>query len=403
MEFEKVVLDGVENIGKRVDSIKSQQEQLLGDVGRLSDETKSALADLGKVKENANQVQAQLARIDRALAMEKRLNFRDPVQRFVNHDESREWLCDIVRSRYSGTPLKRTTITGVDSGLGAAVTPQETASMIYDTLLNYGQWSTLGTMPIGSRTQIVPVQSVRPTAYWVAQEVAPTEGAFTGTSVTLTIKEAAAWIPVARANIEDSNVDLAAHVLKNLGQSVAYRLDWACFAADGTDDTTDGAYTGIASGGTAATAANGNTTVGNLQLDDFVRCLTTVDAGILSRPCKWWIHPQILAKICLIRDDNGRPIFQNAMDAPAPGAIGSILGYPVVLTGAMPSTDAAGNVVAVFGDPEAGVVGIRKDFEFAESDHFEFSQNNRAFRAIVRAGFIIRIATGFAKLTTAAA
>jgi HK97 family phage major capsid protein len=114
------------------------------------------------------------------------------------------------------------------------------------------------------------------------------------------------------------------------------------------------------------------------------------------------MHPQVLAKIVQIRDSNGRPIFQTALEAPAGNSIGSILGYPVVLAAAMPSTDSAGNVVAVFGDPQGGAVGIRKQFELAQSDHFEFTSNNSVFRALIRAGFIIKSATSFAKLTLAA-
>jgi len=399
-KFEDSVLESVGKIAASQDEFKTGQQKILSDVTRIDADTKKALADLGKVQDNANTFATKLATVERMVRREAIAAFGDPIKRFTSDPLNAGYIATCARNAYL---QQRTAVTGVDSGIGGAVIPQETAAAIYDLLLQYGQWNTLGVMPIGSRTQIVPLISVRPTAYWVAQGAQITEGAFTGTSVTLTIKEAAAWIPVARANIEDSEADLAGFVMEQLGQSVAYRMDWACFAADGTDDTTDGAFTGIASGGTAATAADGNTTVSALELADFVRCLTTVAAGTLQRPAKWWIHPQILAKICLVRDDNGRPIFQNALEAPAPGAIGSILGYPVVLTAAMPSTDSAGNVVACFGDPQAGAVGLRKDFEFARSDEFQFDYNRSAFRVIVRGGFVIKLATGFAKLTLAAA
>jgi HK97 family phage major capsid protein len=205
---------------------------------------------------------------------------------------------------------------------------------------------------------------------------------------------------VAKPLLEDANTDMAAHIMDALAQGVAYRLDWACFAADGTADTTDGSYTGVAVGGTAATAATGNSTVAQLDLEDFVKCLTTVSAGVLNRPCAWWIHPQILAKICLIRDGNGRPIFQTSNEAPS-STIGSILGYPVIPTAAMPSTDSTGKVVAVFGEKAACAVGVRKQFELARSDEFQFTQNNSVFRSLVRAGVAIKDATAFSMLTLA--
>lgn len=410
-KFQETVLSGVDTLTKEQTRIKTDVEKALADVGQLS---KSTQADIAAIKTSCNDFATSLAAIQKAqrsVAMEARNVYGDPAKRFASNPDNANWLAGIARRAYGVQPwaeeqliLKASPITGVDSGIGAGVTPQETAAAIYDTLLQYGQWSTLGVMPIGSRTQLIPIVTARPTAYWTAQGVAiDTEGTITGTTVTLTIKEAAAYIGVARPVIEDSAVDLAAYVMRELAQAVAYRLDWACFAADSTDDVTDGNYEGIAYAGTAASATAGNTTVGELELDDFVRCLTTVDAGVLSRPAKWWIHPQVLAKICLIRDSNGRPIFQNGMDAPSPGAIGSILGYPVIVTAAMPSSDSAGKVVAVFGDPQGMAVGIRKDFEWARSDEFRFTSNQSVFRVVVRAGCVVKIATAFGMLTTAAA
>jgi len=405
-QFRSRVLSGVEalqaDLEKRTAEWRSQRETLLADISRLDAVTKQALADLAKAKEDAARFERALSKAELQLALERRAAYGDPVKRFCASEFNRSWLLGCFR-RAAGlelTPEQRTAITGVDSGVGQAVSPQATYNEIYDALLQYGQWSTLGVMPVGGRTQIIPLMTARPSAYWVASGAQITEGAATGGSVTLTIKEAAAWIPVALAVLDDAELDLAGWIMQQLAQAVAYRLDWACFAADGTNDTTDGAYTGIAVGGTAATAASA-TSVSDLQLEDFIRCLTTVDAGVLTRPAKWWIHPQILAKMVGIKDGNGRPIFQNALEAPAPGAIGSILGYPVIPTGAMPSDDETGKVVAVFGDPQGCAVGVRRQFDFARSTDFQFDYHREAFKAVVRAGVVIKSATSFAKLTLA--
>lgn len=404
-EFQTKVLGGIEAQATETNRLKTAQEQILGDVTRLSGETKKSFEELTKVQGFANEFTKALAKLQAQVAREARASFANPVERFCADENRANWIiaCFKQAAKMPLNAVEKTAITGIDSGIGGAVTPQETANAIYDALLRYGQWNTLGVMPIGSRTQIVPLVTARPTAYWVAQGAQITEGAVTGTSVTLTIKEAAAWIPVANALLEDAEPSFAPYLMDLLLQAVAYRLDWACFAADGTNDTTDGAYTGIGVGGTAANAAGGNTTVDVLDLADFTRCLTTVDAGVLSRGAKWWIHPQILAKITLVRDSNGRPIFQNALEAPAPGAIGSILGYPVVVTAAMPSTDSAGQVVAVFGDPQGCAVAVRKQFALDSSSDFQFDYNRTAFRSIVRAGVVIKSATSFAMLKTAAA
>jgi HK97 family phage major capsid protein len=397
-----------------VTALQTEQKEVKKNFDQLQTETKNAIGELTAVKNTVNNQAEVIGKLNEAIKSFEREQHigSNPIARFTASDQRCNWLVGCFK-KAAGMSLTKAeheavyTKTGVyqgDSGIGAAVTPTETSSMIYDALLRYGQWNTLGVVPIGAHTQVLPLISARPTAYWVAQDAAITEGAMTGTSVSLVIRAAGAWIPASREllqDAQDNGQDMAGYLLEQLSQAVAYRLDWACFAADGGADTTDGSYTGIAVGGTAATAATGNTTVATLDLEDFVRCLTTVSAGLLQRPCKWWIHPQVLAKIVQIRDSNGRPIFQTALEAPAPGAIGSILGYPVVLTGAMPSTDSTGNVIACFGDPQGGAVGIRKQFELAQSDHFEFSSNNTCFRVIVRAGFIIKAATSFAKLTLA--
>lgn len=403
-EFQKKVLAGIEHQATETNRIKTAQETLLGDVSRLDKVTKQALEDLTKVKENANEFAKVMARVQALLKREANQSFGNPIERFCADEGRANWIvgCFKQAMKLPLTPEQKTAITGIDSGIGGAVTPQETANMIYDALLRYGQWNTLGVMPIGSRTQIVPLVTARPTAYWVAQGAQITEGAVTGASVTLTIKEAAAWIPVANALLEDADASFAPYLMDLLLQAVAYRLDWACFAADGTNDTTDGAYTGIAVGGTAAGAAAGNVSVATLDYEDFVTAITTVDAGVLSRQAKWWIHPTILAKIAKIKDGNGRSIFQNALEAPAPMSIGSILGYPVVVTGAMPSTDSTSKVVAVFGDPQGCAVAVRKQFSLDQSSDFQFDYNRTAFRSIVRAGVVVKSATSFGMLTTAA-
>jgi HK97 family phage major capsid protein len=406
----KTLEEIAQSVESGIGALQNEQKSVVKKFDDFQTETKNAIGELTHVKNTVNNQAAVIVKLNEAIAAmqrEQRIG-HDPMARFLASEQRCNWLVGCFRKAAGMqlTPEQKTAIVGDGSNsatLGGAVTPVETNAMIYDNLVRYGAWNTLGVIPIGSRTQLLPLMTARPTAYWVAQDTAATEGAVTGGSVTLTVQEAMAWIPVSRALLEDATGDMAGYLLELLGQAIAYRLDWACFAADGTADTTDGSYTGIASGGTAATAANGNTTVATLDLEDFVRCLTTVSAGILQRPCKWWMHPQVLAKIVQIRDSNGRPIFQTANEAPAGNAIGSILGYPVVLASAMPSTDSAGNVVAVFGDPQGSAVGIRKQFELAQSDHFEFTSNNSVFRALIRAGFIIKSATSYAKLTLAAA
>jgi HK97 family phage major capsid protein len=405
-EFQTKVLGGVE-------ALQAEQKTAKQEIATLSAETKSAIAEIDKVKKVTNDQAILIEKVRKANEM---LHYDiaraqgNPIGRIMRDENKAKAVLRALFATF-GANASQLSLRPEAKALLESSTPGSTminaelARDVYDVLGTYGAWSSLGVRSVGTYLQKLPVKTARPVAYWLLTgggQITP-DSTKAGTSVDLNVLDIGVLLAVAKALVEEAELDVVQDILDDFGEACAYRLDWSAFAADGTSDVTDGGFTGIASGGTAATAANGNTTTEKLDLEDFVRCLTTVASGVLGRPCKWWIHPTILAKICLIKDANGRPIFQNALEAPAPNAIGSILGYPVVLTEAMPSTDSAGNVVAVFGDPQGCAVGVRKQFEFAASDSFYFDYNQIAYRGIMRAGVAIRRATAFAKLTLAAA
>jgi HK97 family phage major capsid protein len=156
--------------------------------------------------------------------------------------------------------------------------------------------------------------------------------------------------------------------------------------------------TGVFEGGTLVAAAATEDTVEELDLEDFMAALLAVDPIVLNRQSKWWMHPHVLIRMLGIKDSSGRPIFQTAMEAPSPGAVGSILGYPVVLAFKAPSANVANTKVATFGDPAGHVMGIRTDFKFEASDEHKWNTYERSFRGVGRAGSKIRRALAFANL-----
>ena len=422
-EFRQKVLGGVESIQKK-------NEDLTTNFGNLQKETKTAIEELTKVKNTCNDHATALMAVNKvmlAMRQEQRLAFGDPIARLVGREEVRNFINAAVRKVVFGKDAKlpehlQKALTGDDAGLGQALVPQETAAEIYDVLASYGRWSTLGVRNVGARTEVLPVATSRPSAIWYGggtggtdEGAAGTSGTKAGGSVSLLIQTLMVLLSVSEEELSDATVDVAAVVLNDFIESCNYSLDYAAFTAGGAANTTDAGYSGIFNAATANTnckalAAAGNVQVSSLDLEDFVRCLTTVSDGVLQRPAKWWVHPKIIAKMILVRDAAKRPIFQTILEAPAPGGIGSLLGFPVIPVSAAPSTDAANAKVAVFGDPRGQVVGVRKAFEFAESEHVGFTANLRWFRGKMRAGVKMRIPTGnpathvpFAVLTLPAA
>jgi len=365
--------------------------------------------DIAAQKGNLEAFEHGLKRVNLALANERRMAFGSPMQRIAQDEEKRHRLLATIWCAANPNlplPEKFRTTLGEDSTPGSTYIDDVLERDIYDTLGTYGIWNTFDARMTVTKDTKIPVKTARAAANFLLTE----GGAITedttkaGSTVTTTLELIAALLPVSLQLMQDDEVGVTQDVLGDFAEALAYKLDWACLQADGTADATDGGMTGVFSGGTAATADTAGTdcTVETLELADVVRCLTTVDAGILSRPCRWWLHPQILVRMLSILDSNGRPIFLTANEAPTPAGIGSILGYPVTLAHAAPTTNTAGSAVAVFGDPNGLAVRLRNDFEFAQSDHAGFTTYERYFRGTVRAGVKIKVATAFAVLTLAA-
>lgn len=439
--FQRTLLEGVNSVIEEQGTIKSAQQKVLDDLGRADKEVKTALEDLTKVKNQVNtsyeELMGNYKKLTEAVRLNARSSFASPEQRLLGNEESRAWLNAVARmAAFPGEAHKLPaewrklveetnahikSLTGVDSGLGQSTVPQQTFNEIYDTLLEYGDWNTLGVQRVGMRTTVLPVATARPQFYWIGggtggtgESSAITAGDFTGSSVTLTIQTLAAYLLCARELLADSTVDLAPYILRQMVQSISYGLDTAAFAADGTADQTNAGYVGIfnaagANSNLASAAAAGNTTVEATELEDWTRVMLTVNPQVLKRKPKWWMHPQTLIRALSVKDKNGRPLFQTYTEAPMPGGIGNILGAPVTLVGAAPTTNAASAKVAAFGDPDGMAIGIRSDLEIATSDDIKFAENMRAFRTLMRAGVKLKTATAsntlkpIAVLTLAAA
>ena len=398
-------MNTISDIAKSVSEIQSD---MLAQFERLDTQTKTALEEFTRLKsrfENHDAILNALRRTQLALREERRLACGDPIKRILADEEKSLFINAAVRKICSApmTDIHKKAL-GEDTSPGNTYITGDLASDIYDLLASYGQWSTLEVRRVGTKTTSFPVKTVRPNANWILTENSQIteDNSKAGTSVDLTLKLIAVLVNVSRQLIEDSEFDITADILTDFAQACAYRLDWSAFVADGSNDAVDGGFTGIFVGGTTATAASGHTTIEQLALEDFTKCLTTVSPEVLNRNPKWWIHPYNLVRLLHIKDQNGRPLFLSALEAPAAGAIGTILGYPVILCNVAPSTNSANSAIAAFGDPQGCVVGIRNDFEFASSDHHAWDYYQRSFRGVLRAGVKIRSSSAFAILKTAA-
>jgi HK97 family phage major capsid protein len=270
--------------------------------------------------------------------------------------------------------------------------------------LRFGAWATLGVRPVGTKNTKVPVKTARPVANFILTEAGTVSVDTTkaGTTVTLEVEVIAVLLNVSLQLIEDGEIDVVADVLDDFIEAVNFRADFAAFQGSGAADATHGGVTGLFNFGTAATAAATRTSIALTKYDDWLRCLTTVDAAVLSRQARWWMHPSLIAASIGVQDSNGRPIFQTALEAPT-GGIVNLFGFPVTMVGAAPSANAASAKVAAFGDPRAYAVGMRKGFTFEASDAPRWSTLERSFRGHCRFDAVGARASALAVMTLPAA
>lgn len=409
-EFQRKTLDAVAAIKKQQADIEAQISEHDKEGKRLSDEFAKAVKNFDGLGAQLVDVTKSLAALQRKIAQET-TGVSGALAR-IQRDEEQKTLVNALfrarcgeRGRNALNDEQKAVLKALAeaSGTGSYTVNAQLLTNIYQLVAEYGVWAGFDVIPVSTSSAKMIVDTSDPVAGWVAENTAPSESSYNSSNVTATIGKILAWIGISNELIEDSDVDITAHVTTKFARAVGYRLDWSCLAADGTSDTTDGGYTGIFVGGTAAVAASANVSIATLDFEDVLATLLAVDASVLTKPgSSWWIHPAVLVQLLQIKDGNGRPIFLPSTSAPAAGGIGTLLGYPIRLAHAAPSTDGVSKVVGVFGDPMGLGVALRRDLEIATSDQAKFTEDETVVRARARGAVKVKAATAFGMLKTAA-
>lgn len=326
------------------------------------------------------------------------------------------WLTDSPRLRlhlntiaraYTNTPMNdeqkaHFRALGVDSGFGAELM-LETSAAIFDLLPIHGAWATLGFQSLQSKKGRFGVITAYPEAQFFPESglPIPEDAIFDGTAATADTLLLGVLMSVPLRLLEDSESDISALVLDMCTQSLNQRLDYGCFAGDGTVDGDNGGITGIFVDGLipANDAAAGHVTLQLCDREDFIGTIEAVDPAALQYPCRWWVSTALLPALLRCVDAAGRPLLKRP-----PGAKEfQLIDYPVTLVPSAPSTNAAGNKVMAFGAGDSYAVALRNFFKFEASDHHKWNELKRTFRAVGSAQGKLRKADGLAILKTAAA
>lgn len=421
--LEKKISEQLDAMRKQREEIASKISEIDGEGKKLSEDFAKATKDFEGLSSDVTKVITSMKALENKVAREQRAAYGSALDRITRDPELHTHAEGILRGVAKASCPNRTvkmnddqvkayeahreaiSKAGLDTGNspGSNLVDDELNTQFYSLIAEYGVWNNFDVVPASTKTTKLITDDTDPTMGFVSEGASISEGSITGTTASVTAKKAAVYMGVSSEMLEDSEISITAFLLPKFANAAAYRTDWTALSADGTDDATDGAFTGLFHGGTASALESGETTIATADYQDFLDCMLAADATVLSRPTSRWIlHPQMLVKILGLLDSNGRPIFQSAIDAPSLGAFGSILGFPVLLAHAAPNTDSASNPVVAFGDTRGQAVLLRRAFEFAASEHALFTSDKTAFRATTRIASKTRKATAFGVMTTAA-
>lgn len=402
-------------IAETLKTLETQGESLIKNYDQLSKDTKKSMEDLTaacKRLDSVEDIMKSMQKLQKNLNLERRMAFSSPAKRIAYDEEKRTLFLARLCKSLEIADRAPEQIRKVCKDLDTANTPGSTfianAELerdIYDLLATYGVFNQFDVRMIGAKATEIRLKTARVAAVFVDEAAAiGADSTKAGSKVSLTPGKIGSLVSISSELLEDDIGGLVEDMLNDVMESIAYRIDWIAIAADGGADSVDGGFTGImGGGGTDRTAVSGNVTIATLDYEDVLACVVNLPVGLLQRGgAKWLINPTILAKLLYIKDGNGRPIFNTAIESPSYGAIGTILGFPVVTSAVAPSTDSAGNRVAAFGDFQAEAVRIRRGITFDRSEHWAFDTDEITFRGTARAGAKVKAATAFQVLKLAA-
>jgi HK97 family phage major capsid protein len=169
---------------------------------------------------------------------------------------------------------------------------------------------------------------------FAAENVAFTDQDISTSGADLTLYEGGASVPVSRALLEDSPVDVAGLVVDRFSHGLARWMDNVTFGGNGSNPAITGLAASVGSGNTVTVAANANTTATNLA--DVVG---KVDEAIMGTGA--WVCSKA-GYVDLMKIWSAQ---QTTMVVGGGRVVPTIFGAPVYIVKGLPST-----TLALFGD-----------------------------------------------------
>ena len=198
----------------------------------------------------------------------------------------------------------------------------------------------------------IPKQSVAGTAYWVAENAAPTESQQTLAQVTMSPKTVGAFTDISRQLLEQSSIDVQNWVTRDLATIVGLAIQQAAINGPGTGNAPTGILTAVTASQIGDTNGKAPTWANIVGLEADVAA-NNADVGTLA----YLTNAKVRGKLKVTEKfatSNGSPIW---VDGALP-----LNGYAGHVTNAVPSNLTKGNQSAssaiIFGDFASLLIGL---------------------------------------------
>jgi len=234
---------------------------------------------------------------------------------------------------------------------------------------------------------------------------------------SLELKKLGAIVALTRELIEDGEIDLFGFIASRIAEGFAKAEDEAFFTGAGSEDSSNGGFTGVLNDTSVNSYAMTSSSIEDLTTEDLLGLIDKTPSSVLGSS-KFYMHRTIMSIIRKLRTDavsagdgKGDFIYQ----APSVSGPSTIWGYPVILSEVFPtvSDDAEDTPFIIFGDLRKACLfgykgGISADMFDAgtiknvagNADINLITSDRKAMRWIERVGFITLLPKAVSVLKT---
>lgn len=259
-----------------------------------------------------------------------------------------------------------------------AVIPETWITTMINNLEDYGVFEpNARRIPMPSDLVHYSKKTGRTSAAPMAEGGSQSETKPTVTGRDLTARKWGAYTEVNSEVEEDSIIPIAEFIMDDMTEAHAEAVDDAGFNGDGT--ATYNQITGVLNAlGTGAIVqmATGNTSWADFTLDHFTKAISLAKRKTFRGDPKWYCTHQFYWQVMV-------PLVLAKGGVTAGEVEGRrrllFLGYPVEMAQVLATSEAAGQIPAVFGSLRQGAAfGDRRRLEIKASEHFKFSSDQTA-------------------------